>query len=196
MPLSLDQQLFLFLNSHHSHFWDTVMSIISYPPTWIPLYLAIITVLIIKLKRRMIAMIFVIALLITASDQLSVLVKNTVKRPRPCYEKALEGRVHTVNGRCGGKYGFVSSHSSNSFAVALLSLLLIRKRWFTIAMIAWAAVIGYSRIYLGVHYPGDVVAGSILGALTGWMVFLVFELADRKYLQNSKFFYPVSEKPG
>jgi undecaprenyl-diphosphatase len=89
--------------------------------------------------------------------------------------------VHLVNGECGGLYGFVSSHASNSFNVALISLLLIKKRWYTISIISWATIIGYSRIYLGVHYPGDVFFGSILGALIGWSLYKLYELTDRKF---------------
>lgn len=195
MLTGVDQQLFLYLNSLHSPLWDRVMWIISAIPTWIPLYLAIITVLILKYKRKMLVMVVVIALLITASDQVSVVIKNSVKRPRPCYEKVLEGKVHIVNGRCGGIYGFVSSHASNSFAVALLSLLLIRKRWFSIAIISWALVVGYSRIYLGMHYPGDVLFGSLLGALTGWGAYLLFDFLDRKYLKESLFFNSIKKEP-
>ncbi len=186
--VTFDQHLFLILNSLHSPFFDSVMTVISFPATWIPLYLAIIYVLIKKYRKKMVVMAVVIALLITASDQLSVLIKNSAKRPRPCYEKALEGKVHTVGGRCGGAYGFVSSHASNSFSVALLSLLLLRKRWFTVSMILWAIVVGYSRIYLGVHYPGDVIAGSLLGAFIGWAAFSIYDLTDRRYLQKSLYF--------
>ncbi|MGD0582898.1 MAG: phosphatase PAP2 family protein [Bacteroidales bacterium] len=194
MLTGIDHQLFLFLNSFHSPFWDMVMTIISYPPTWIPLYIAILIFLVIKYKRRMIVLVIVIALLITASDQLSDVIKNSVKRPRPCYEKTLEGKVHTVNGRCGGMYGFVSSHASNSFAVALLSLLMFRRRWFSISIVAWALAVGYSRIYLGVHYPGDVLFGSLFGALTGWAAFLLFDFTDRRLLMKSSFFYPVPKE--
>ncbi len=192
---SLDKQLFLFINSLHSPFWDKVMWIISYPPTWIPLYLAILVVLILKYRRKMIMLVIVIALLITAADQLSVAVKNAVRRPRPCWEKTLEGEVHTVNGQCGGRYGFVSSHASNSFAVALLSLCLLRKRWFGISIVVWALIVGYSRIYLGVHYPGDVLCGSMLGAATGLSAYLLFDLIDRKYLEKSLFFNRLLKEP-
>ena len=192
--VTADQHLFLLLNSLHSPFFDGVMTVISFPATWIPLYLALIYVLIRKFGRKMLAMTVVIVLLITASDQLSVLLKNYVKRPRPCYEKALEGKVHTINGRCGGAYGFVSSHASNAFAVALLSLLLLRKRWFSVSIIIWAVVVGYSRIYLGVHYPGDVACGSVLGSLIGWATWSVFDLTDRLYLQKSLFFNNVKKE--
>jgi undecaprenyl-diphosphatase len=85
-------------------------------------------------------------------------------------------------------FGFVSSHAANSFNVALLSLLFIKRRWYTISIILWAIVIGYSRIYLGVHYPGDVICGSLLGALIGWGIYNLYILTDNKILQHKPFF--------
>jgi undecaprenyl-diphosphatase len=191
MLVHIDQQLLLFLNSLNSPFWDTVMSVISGRLIWVPLYLAIFTVLTLRLRRKMYVMVLMIILTVGSGDRLSVLIKNTVKRPRPCHEKLLEGKVHIVNGKCGGMYGFVSSHATNSFSVALLSLLLIRKRWFLVAMIFWASLVGYSRIYLGVHYPGDVLFGSFLGALTGWAVYSLWCYLDNRYLNRSSYFNPV-----
>jgi undecaprenyl-diphosphatase len=184
----LDQHLFLFLNSHNSPFWDQVMYIISGTVIWIPLYLAILVALGVRYKRKLMVLILIIAIGITLSDQGSVFFKNSVQRLRPCHEPAIEGLVHLVKGQCGGKYGFVSSHACNMFMVALFSLLLIRKRWFTYSIMIWALIIGYSRIYLGVHYPGDVICGSILGALIGWAIYELYKFIDRKLLQGSKFF--------
>jgi undecaprenyl-diphosphatase len=184
----LDQQLFLFLNSHNSPFWDQVMYIISGVAIWIPLYLAILIAFWIKFKRKLLILILLIGIAVTLSDQGSVLIKNSVQRLRPCHEPALEGQVHIVKGHCGGKYGFVSSHASNAFMVALLSLLLLRKKWFTYSIIVWALVVTYSRIYLGVHYPGDCIFGSLLGAIAGWAVYELYKLIDRKLLIRSEFF--------
>lgn len=191
MPEHLDQQLFLFLNSINSPFCDQVMWIISATLTWVPLYLAILIVLGIKYKRKFLVIILMIIIAITLSDQLSVIIKNSVQRPRPCHEPAIEGLVHIVKNRCGGAYGFVSSHASNAFTVAVLSLSLIRKKWFTFSMIFWALLVGYSRIYLGVHYPGDVISGSVLGVLIGWGVIKLYRFIDRKLLPRSKFFSSV-----
>jgi undecaprenyl-diphosphatase len=183
-----DQHLFLFLNSLNTPLLDKVMWIISAKLTWVPLYLAILIYLGIKQKRKLLIIILMVIVAITLSDQLSVLLKNITQRPRPCHEEALYGMVHIVRGSCGGLYSFVSSHASNSFTVALLSLSLVRKRWFTISMIPWALVIGYSRVYLGVHYPGDVICGSLLGVMIGWGIFRLYKFIDIKILSKSGFF--------
>ena len=186
---SLDQQLLLFLNSLNSPFWDNVMYAISEKLVWAPLYLAILVYLGVKFKKKLLVIILFIIIGITLTDQISVhFFKNVFQRLRPCHEPALEGMVHLVKDQCGGRYGFVSSHAANSFYVALISLLLIWKRWFSIAMIVWAAVVGYSRIYLGVHYPGDVICGSLLGALVGWGIYKLYLYSDNKYLSHRPYF--------
>jgi undecaprenyl-diphosphatase len=185
----LDQHLFLFLNSFNSPFWDRIMSAVSGILIWVPLYLAILIYLGFKYKRKFIVILLFIILAAALADQISVqLFKNIFHRLRPCHEPFLEGLVHLVNGSCGGLYGFVSSHATNSFNIALLSLLFIRKRWFSVLIIFWALTVGYSRIYLGVHYPGDVICGSILGALIGWGMYSLYILIDKKILQKKEYF--------
>lgn len=185
----LDQQLLLFLNSLNSPFWDHVMYAVSGKLIWAPLYMAILIYIGIKFKRKFLVILLFIVLGITLADQISVhLFKNIFQRLRPCHEPALEGLVHLVRGECGGKYGFVSSHATNSFYVALISLLFIGKRWFTVFIVLWASVVGYSRIYLGVHYPGDVICGSMLGALIGWGIYKLYFYADYKFLSHKQYF--------
>jgi undecaprenyl-diphosphatase len=156
---------------------------------WAPLYLAILLYLGFKYKRKFLIIIPFIIIAVTLADQVSVqLFKNIFMRLRPCHEPSLAGMVHLVKGECGGLYGFVSSHASNSFNVAFLSLMFIKKRWYTISIIIWASVIGYSRIYLGVHYPGDVFCGSMVGAFIGWGLYKLYELTDKKILVNKEYF--------
>lgn len=190
-----DQQLFLFINSSNSPFFDHFMYAISGRLIWVPLYLAILIYLGIKYKRKFLIILIFIILAATLADQSSVIVKNIFHRLRPCHEPSIIGIVHLVNGECGGVYGFVSSHATNCFDVALLSLLFIKKRWYTISIIFWAGIIGYSRIYLGVHYPGDVICGSFLGAFIGWSMYNLYILTDNKILMDKPYFNSQNNHP-
>jgi undecaprenyl-diphosphatase len=193
MAEHIDQQLFLFLNSANSPFWDKVMTFMSMRVVWAPMYLAILIYLGIRYKRRFWIIILFIILAVVLADQTSVIIKNAVDRPRPCHESSLQGLVHMVNGVCGGMYGFVSSHAANSFNVAFLSLMFIKKRWYTICIIIWASAVSYSRIYLGVHYPGDVLCGALLGAFIGWGVYRLYEVVDKRILKNRSFIISKSD---
>lgn len=181
----IDQQLFLFLNAANSPFWDSIMYFLSLKLVWVPLYLAILVWMGMKYGKKFWILLLFVALAVFLADRTSVLIKYFVDRPRPCHETSLQGLVHMVRGVCGGRYGFVSSHAANSFNVAFLSLMFIRKRWYTIFIILWASAVSYSRIYLGVHYPGDVVGGAILGAFIGWGVYKLFSLWHRKTLMRA-----------
>ncbi len=117
-----------------------------------------------------------LAALIALSDQSSVhLFKNVFERLRPCHNPDLEGMVHLVRGHCGGKYGFISSHASNTFAVAIFLRSVLRTRPVVILLFAWAVLVCYSRIYLGVHYFCDVLVGGLWGAFLGWRMYRLYD---------------------
>jgi undecaprenyl-diphosphatase len=174
--IQLDTRVFLAINGLHSEAWDGIMWWISGKTTWWPFYLLLILFMGWKKRWQLAPMLLFIILVVTLSDQSSVhLFKNVIQRLRPCHEPALQGLVHLVNNKCGGEFGFISSHAANTFGVALLTLLWIRERWFTILMLTWALLVAYSRIYLGVHYPGDVLAGALWGAGCGWLISKLFK---------------------
>ena len=179
----IDTSLFLFLNGIHSPFWDIIMWHISGKLEWIPLYVFFLFLIIRKYKMKAVWVLLAIVLVITLADQISVkLFKEQFERLRPCHNPEIQHLVHRVNNKCGGKYGFVSSHASNSFALAMFLSLLFRKRLFVGLIFFWATVVSYSRIYLGVHYPGDILGGAILGVLIGWGI---YRLMKSKFIDSN-----------
>ena len=185
----LDQQLFLFLNGIHSTSCDGVMWWVSGKTSWIFLYLLILLGLAVKYRWRMLVIILAVTLGVVLSDQSSVhLFKEVFLRPRPCHQPEIEGLVHLVNNHCGGQYGFVSSHAANTFMLAMLTSGLMKNKYFTWFIFIWASVVAYSRVYLGVHYPGDVLGGALLGVFLGWLVLWVYNSIEKKYLERKAFF--------
>ena len=170
---SWDTDLFLLLNGFHNDFWDTVMYWASDKYFWVPFYAILLVLIGVKLKwKNLLVILPLIALLILFSDQGSVFLKNLFQRYRPCHNYLIQNIVHLLNGNCGGQYGFVSSHAANTFALAMFVGMLFRKKlkWMLIFMLFWAGFVSYSRIYTGVHYPADIVAGALLGAGVGFLL--------------------------
>ncbi len=175
----LDTALFLFLNGLNHPAADPVMKAISGKWTWIPLYVLVLVMLVYHFRKQSWIMVIAAIIVLVFTDLASVhLFKNVFLRLRPCHEPALQGMVHIIDGRCGGLYGFVSSHAANTFGFATLITALFRKkiRWSGWVLFPWAVLVGYSRIYLGVHYPGDIIGGALLGMLTGWLVWRLLRL--------------------
>ena len=166
--LEFDQKAFLHLNGMHSPEWDEIMLWITGNMIWIPFYIFILFMVIYHERPyRFIFTILFLAIAVGLSDYISVIIKNLVERPRPSHNPEITGLVHIVNNYRGGNYGFVSSHAANVFAtVAFLSNQFKNYKW-SLVLLGWAALVSYSRIYLGVHYPLDIICGAVLGALIG-----------------------------
>lgn len=164
--ITQDSKLFLWLNGMHMPFFDQVMFLFSERLIWLPLYLSIIYVIIRRWKKEAFWIIPTLALAIIFADQVSSgLLKEWIQRPRPSNEKVLEGLVHIVHYK-GGGYSFVSSHAANTIALALFTSLLFKHKFYTWLIFIWAAFNCYSRIYLGLHYPLDIIGGVIVGCFS------------------------------
>ncbi len=169
----LDTQLFLYLNEKHNQFFDPIMYWASHKWFWVPFYAFLVFVIIKEFKKKSIYVLLAIGFLITICDQTaSHLIKNMVKRLRPSHEPSLQNLIHLSEAGPGGQYGFISSHSANAFGLAIFLILMLPKKynWLKIALLFWAVLVAYSRIYNGVHYPSDVIVAMLLGILYGYLV--------------------------
>lgn len=187
--IHIDTEILLVINGWHAPWADTLMWIISAKETWIPLYLLLIGLLVWRYRQpattrvkwmqkvpACVLMIIVIGLAVGAADFIaSGILKDWVARPRPSRVPELEGVLHLVNGYKSGRYGFVSSHAANTMACGLLFSLIWRKKITTCGLMLWVAANCYSRMYLGVHYPLDILGGLIVGALVAWAAFVMLK---------------------
>ncbi len=178
--LEMDKELFLFLNSFHTDFWDTIMLMITRKETWFPFYVIIIFYIVKNYRSKSVLILFSLILLIVASDQLSVLMKETIQRFRPVHEPAIQDLVHNVL-RKGGLYGFVSSHAANSVAILVFTSRIFKSRSYFFLILFWAAIFCYSRIYSGVHYPLDILGGALLGALLGHLLYKLMMFVENHF---------------
>ena len=187
----LDTNLFLWFNSKHNSFFDLIMYWASHDYFWIWLYVILLGLVFTSYKKKTLFILPIIALMILVSDQSANLTKNSTKRYRPSHNLVIQDQVHlnpyavleTGDGR-GGQYGFFSSHASNTFALAFfLSMLLMKRfKYFPLLIFIWAGFVAYSRIYNGVHYPLDIIAGALVGILSGFLAYKLWKLADARFV--------------
>ena len=207
--ISLDQQWLLAINGWHAEWADVLMWYVSKSTTWLPLYALLVGFVVYKFgiqwylstqntsNYRFTALLRVFIVLagfaaaVGLSDFISSgIIKPWVCRLRPTHEPALAGMLHLVNGYTGGMYGFVSSHAANTMACALLFSLLYRNKYATVALMLWVALNCYSRMYLGVHYPGDIIGGLLVGTLIAGMTYAVarhlLKRLDARHVLNGR----------
>lgn len=178
-----DEAILLAINGYHTQFLDFVMWTLSGRLVWIPFYLLLVWLVFRRMgwKRGAICM-TVIALMIAATDQACAsLIRPAVERLRPSSEdNPLSSAIQLVNGYHGGRYGFPSCHAANTFALALFLSLLFHNRAATICLFGWSIIVSYSRLYLGVHYPTDIIGGFMVGALFALMCYKLMNLIAAK----------------
>lgn len=182
---AIDEELFIWLNSFHADWLDPIVFQMTETVTWIPFY-GILIYFIYRADHKGIWWVLGgAALTILISDQVtSGLMKPFFERLRPCHEERLDGVIHNY-GRCGGLFGFVSSHAANTFAIATFLNLKIRDnlpylKW----IFLWAFIISYTRIYLGVHYPFDILLGAVIGVAAGWVSWFLIVIVRREILKK------------
>jgi undecaprenyl-diphosphatase len=182
--LQLDKDFFIYLNGLGTPQWDNLFQFISHKLSAVPLYifLLILTFRKFGLKRTFVLIAFV-ALLITVTDQLSNFFKYGFARLRPCHNPEIIPVMRLVKSYCGGQYGYFSAHAANAFAIAVFfgSILKSTIKYIGVFLVLWAALVAYSRIYLGVHFPLDIITGAVIGSLFGWLFVKLSIFALRKF---------------
>ena len=179
--LDLDSYLFLYLNNLGSQYYDNFWIFLSRTEANVMVYLVILIAYIYSINNKkrtkiLFHLIIAIAILITISDQTSNLFKDSFQRLRPCYNELISDSLRLVKDSCGGRYGFFSAHASNSFSLAIFFGLLLRSsnRLLILLFAIYAFLISYSRIYLGVHYPIDILVGTIFGTINAIVLYKIY----------------------
>jgi undecaprenyl-diphosphatase len=182
--LQLDKDFFIYLNGLGTHQWDNLFQFISHKLSAVPLYIFLLILSYQKfgIKKTLVLLISV-ALLITVTDQLSNFFKYGVARLRPCHDPEIVPVMRLVKSYCGGQYSYFSAHAANAFAIAVFfgSILKSTIKYIGVFLVLWAALVAYSRIYLGVHFPLDIITGAVIGSLFGWLFVKLFIFALRKF---------------
>lgn len=172
--IHLDKELLLLLNGSDSLFMDSLIMTLTNAKTWIPLYLSLFYVVLksnATVKDILLVLAAAGACVLLAGTIDDTIVKPLVARWRPGHDPEIGMLVDTVDGYRGGRYGFFSAHASNTFSIAVFFSLLMRQRLFTVFMVSYSLINCYTRMYLGVHYPGDITVGLLWGGLVGWGVY-------------------------
>lgn len=186
--VDIDKQLLLTLNGSDSLYMDGVMKVYTSTVVWIPVALVLLFIVLKNnTPRTSLLVVLAVALTVIATDQMSShLIKPLVGRLRPCQDPAIMHLVDTVNGYCSGGYSFTSSHACNSFGLFVIISLIIRNGLLSLSLLVWATINSFSRIYLGVHYLGDILCGALVGSAIGVVMYLIYSYVHRKIEYSSR----------
>lgn len=186
--LNTDRDLLLTMNGSESMFWDEVMQMITSTQTWIPFFVVLLYVILKNnsLKSFVWTIVSILLVIVICDRVSSGIFKPVFERFRPTQDPYIMYMVDIVNNYRGGQYGFISSHAANTFGISIFLSLLIRKWSFSMMMFIWAILNSYSRIYLGVHYPGDIFFGALLGCLIGILMYWLYIAVNKRIDESCK----------
>lgn len=179
--IALDTELLIFLNGLGSESYDSLWLIITKQINWIPLFLLFLYLIFKKIgAKQTLYLILFIALLLTFTDQVTNLFKNGFQRLRPCSNPEINTIIRVV--KSSSSYSFFSGHAANSMAVAVFLYSLLNRYYkFAFLLFLWPLIFAYSRIYLGLHYPLDILCGYLFGMFSGFMFFKIYQAVQKKY---------------
>ncbi|WP_163718442.1 phosphatase PAP2 family protein [Mangrovibacterium lignilyticum] len=178
--IDIDKSIFFYLNGMHSPFWDVVMALFTRTEYWMLLFAVMLYYIIRRYRMKSIMILILLALAILVADQFSGLIKDSVQRFRPSHDPSMQNLVHNVLSR-GGLYGYFSAHAANTFAVATYTSFIFKNRRFNILIFCWATFVSYSRIYLGVHFPFDILTGIVFGSALGYGIYRLLIYLDNRF---------------
>ena len=190
MLIDFDRWLLLAVNGSESLYLDGVVQTLTNAVTWIPLYIALFY-LVVKNNATMSKILFIVGcaalcyLFAGAVDD--GIVKPLVARWRPTHDPVIGWHVDVVNGYRGGRYGFFSAHASNTFSIAIFFSLLVRSRLLAVALVMWSLINCWTRLYLGVHFPGDILCGLLWGGGVGTLVYYFYRRMEHRFSGSMRF---------
>lgn len=179
-----DTDVFLYFNGFHNQFWDYFMTMYSSRFVWVPFYASFLYVMLRNFNAKVIisCLAVIIAIIFVCDQTASTILKPMVGRMRPSnLDNPISPLVHVAFNYRGGRYGFPSSHAANAWGMAFFAMYLVRRNKLTIFLVFWALLMSYSRIYLGVHYPGDLLVGTLIGFVAATASYYLFRYFAKSY---------------